>query len=411
MNPSYRILNTACFLLLAFFICFPPAMLHAKAVKDTRGLCIECHSKRVAEITGKATVHQPVKDGKCTSCHNPHASKYSGLLAYRGGDLCYDCHDRKKGFANVIVHKPVEEGNCLSCHDAHSSDRKGLLKKAEGDVCLSCHPKEGVMAKKNVHPEVKKGRCTACHNPHSSDREGLLARDKKSLCAGCHPGTGEAFAKAHSGYKVSGTDCLGCHSPHSSDRKGIMKASLHKPFEENKCEACHRAGSTDTIKSGIALCVDCHKTAMGGFNKIKSHLIAGNSGNLCITCHSPHASDEKHMLKDKEAKVCYGCHSDTKEYVAKSAYKHPKLGICSNCHASHGSNSQYFLVKGGDTCSQETCHPTEGKFTHPIGEKVIDRHSKMPMDCSTCHNPMGSPESMILRFEKDRELCVQCHQI
>ncbi|HLA50709.1 MAG TPA: cytochrome c3 family protein, partial [Thermodesulfobacteriota bacterium] len=100
-----------------------------------------------------------------------------------------------------------------------------------------------------------------------------------------------------------------------------------------------------------------------------------------------------------------------KEYVAKSNHKHPKLGICTDCHTSHGSNSQFFLTKGNDTCAMENCHSTQGKFTHPVGEKIIDPRSKTPMDCSTCHNPMGSPEKAILRFEKDRELCVQCHQM
>jgi predicted CXXCH cytochrome family protein len=33
------------------------------------------------------------------------------------------------------------------------------------------------------------------------------------------------------------------------------------------------------------------------------------------------------------------------------------------------------------------------------------------MNCSTCHNPMGSPEESILRRGKDIELCIQCHQL
>ncbi|MBI3754392.1 MAG: cytochrome C [Deltaproteobacteria bacterium] len=393
------------------FIGFHPEIIHAKDVKDTQSLCYECHAKRVEELTKKAIVHQPVKDGKCTGCHNPHASKHSGLLAYTGSALCYNCHDQKKGFAGIIVHKPVAEGNCLVCHDAHSSDRKGLLKKTEAEGCFSCHAKEGIIAKKNVHPEVKRGRCTACHNPHSSDREGLLIRDRKSLCAGCHSGADAAFVKAHFGYKVGGTDCLGCHSPHSSDRKGLMKASLHKPFAENKCTACHPVGASTVIKNNSGLCTECHKASLAGFDKINSHLIAAATDNFCISCHNPHASDEKNLLKDKEARVCYGCHNDTKEYVARSNHKHPRLETCSDCHTSHGSNNQFFLTKGSDTCAMENCHAAQGRFTHPIGEKIIDPRSKTPMNCSTCHNPMGSPESAILRFEKDRELCIQCHQV
>lgn len=410
IKPSYGYL-AGIIIAMAVFLCLEQGAGNAKAVKDTKGLCIECHTQKVEGFTKKAAVHQPVVEGKCTSCHNPHASKHAGLLSNIGTNLCYSCHDQQKGFTGAIVHKPVLEGNCLSCHDAHSSDRKGLLRKTEAEGCFSCHAKEDLLNKQNVHTEVKNGRCTVCHNPHSSDSEGLLIKDKKSLCIGCHPGTGEAFTKAHMGYKVGGTDCLSCHSPHNSDRKGILKASLHKPFEENKCASCHIAGSTAVINGGIGLCAECHKTVLSGFNKINNHLGAGGGENLCAACHNPHASDEKHMLKDKEARLCYGCHNDSREYSAKSKYKHPKLGICSDCHASHGSNNQFFLAKGSDTCSVETCHATQGKFTHPIGEKIIDPRSKTPMDCSTCHNPMGSPESAILRFEKNFNLCIQCHQL
>jgi len=409
MKPSRHLVGIV--IGLAVFFGLEHETGNAKTVKDTKSLCLECHSK-IAELTNRVTVHRPVRDGQCTSCHNPHASKRASLLADDDSNLCYNCHDRGgKGFTGTVVHKPVGEGKCLSCHDAHSSDRKGLLKKAEGDGCFSCHPKEGIIAKKNIHPEVKKGRCTVCHNPHSSDLNGLLIKDKKSLCAGCHPGAGEIFTKAHLGYKVSGTDCFGCHSPHSSDRKGLLKTTLHKPFGENQCTSCHSAGSTAVVKSGISLCTECHQTSLAGFNKINSHLIVGSNDNLCITCHNPHASDEKHLFKDKEDRVCYACHSDTKEYTAGSNHKHPKLGICSDCHTAHGSNSQFFLTKGTDTCAMENCHSTQGKFTHPIGEKIIDPRSKMPMNCSTCHNPMGSPEDALLRFEKDTELCIQCHQI
>lgn len=403
---SYALGIIICFVVI---VGFEETSIYAKSKVDTFALCLECHPK-TKDLTMKGRVHQPLKEGKCTECHNPHVSKHPTLLSDIGSELCYNCHDRKKGFIGIVVHRPVEEGNCLVCHNAHSSDIKALLKKAGGDGCFSCHPKEGIIAKKNIHPEVRKGNCLSCHNPHASDREGLLNKDRRSLCAGCHTET-VAFANMHMGYKVGGSDCLGCHSPHSSNRKGILKASLHKPFEENKCSSCHVAGSTAVVRTGMSLCVDCHKTSMEGFNKISNHLILGKNDSSCNSCHNPHASDERYLLKDKEKRVCYECHTDTKDYVAKSAHKHPKIGACLDCHVAHGSNDLFFLSKGSNTCSQEKCHETQGTFTHPIGEKIIDPRSKVAMDCSTCHNPMGSPESSILRFEKDKELCVQCHQM
>lgn len=380
----------------------------ATALDATKGLCLECHSK-AAHLIGKPVVHRPVRDGKCTACHNPHASRHSGLLADSGSALCFNCHDRRKGFDARVVHKPVEEGKCLSCHDAHASVNAFLLEEPGGKSCFSCHPQEGLMAGKNVHPEVKKGNCRVCHSPHAAAFDGLLVKKRKALCAGCHyPENGRRAAKPCV-YKVVGSDCTGCHSPHSSDRKGLLKAELHSPFEAKKCEKCHKGGAPYSGNTGgVGRCLECHDKTMASFNKINSHLIAGVQ-NSCTNCHNPHASDEKNLFRHKAEKVCFGCHSDSKEFVAKSSHTHPGIDRCSDCHVSHGSNNRFFLSGGGETCLSEACHLTQGSFSHPVGDKVIDPRSNSPMDCSTCHNPMGSPEEFILRFKKDRELCVQCH--
>lgn len=375
---------------------------------DTKGLCLECHSKATA-LLDKAVVHRPAREGKCTACHNPHTSKYPGLLADSGSVLCYNCHERKKGFEARVVHKPVEEGKCLSCHDPHSSANASLLREPVEKSCFTCHPQEVIVAKKNVHPEVKKGHCTACHSPHASANDGLLVKEKKAICAGCHyPKSGERLAKACV-YNVAGTDCTGCHSPHSSDRKGLLKTGLHRPFEEKKCGSCHKEGLIYSADTVVTPCPECHKKTMSSFNKINSHL-AGGVKNKCNNCHNPHSSDEKNLLRDKRSKVCFACHEDSQAFVAKSKYKHVKLENCSDCHVSHGSNNRFFLIGGAENCSAENCHATQGRFTHPIGEKYIDPRTKTPMDCGTCHSAMGSPEMNILRFEKDRELCIQCHQ-
>ncbi len=391
-------------------VCLYERLAYGRAQKDTIDLCLECH-QTTGEAINKGKAHLPVKEKGCTSCHNPHASRHPGLLNYTLSELCYRCHEQGRGFSGPVVHKPVAEGHCLGCHEPHSSVNKALLTKAGEDVCFGCHRQEEVVSKKVVHPEVKKGNCTVCHSPHSADKEGLLVKDKKGLCSGCHKGEEATFIKVHDNYQVAGSNCLSCHSPHSSDRKGILKANLHKPFEERRCAICHSQGSKETIKVGTAICMDCHSDSMDGFNKINNHLLAGEGGDVCSNCHNPHASDGKHFLKDKEDRVCFGCHIDTRWHMAKGNSKHPKLEGCSNCHTSHGSNNQFFLTKGDDTCSIGDCHPAQGRFTHPIGEKVIDPRSKEPMSCSTCHNPMGAEERFILRFEKDKELCIQCHQM
>ena len=395
-------------ILLVNILCFLVSVDrgHAASNKKVKELCIECHST-VNTFLKRPVVHKPVKDGKCTACHNPHVSRYAGLLSESSSDLCYKCHERKNGFEGAVIHKPVEEGKCLVCHDPHASKKTFLLDKSGGDMCFSCHPKKEIMAKKNIHPEVKKGNCASCHAPHATNFNGLLLKDRKKVCSSCHYPSGGKQGKPCV-YEVKGSDCVGCHSPHSSDRKALVKAQLHAPFENRKCSACHDDSKSFRVESSITRCLECHKKTMESFNTINSHLMA-EQNNSCVTCHNPHASDENNLFNDNMKKVCFECHSDSEKFVDQSNYSHPALNICSDCHVSHGSNNRYFLSEGSETCSAEKCHPSQGTFVHPVGEDVIDPRSNSSMDCTTCHNAMGSPEKFILRFEKDRELCLQCH--
>ncbi|HHL40064.1 MAG TPA: hypothetical protein ENJ37_06130 [Deltaproteobacteria bacterium] len=388
-----------------------PAAAEAGEVSHrvTKQLCAECHDTSRA-LAAKPYQHRPVELGKCTACHNPHASRHAGLLSEEGGRLCFNCHEQDEGFKGAVLHAPYASGRCLECHEAHVSDNAGLLKVAGGKGCYLCHKRDEIVAGANVHPEVKKDHCTACHNPHSSDNVGLLTADRNSVCARCHYKDGAPVIPCP--YEVAGTDCLGCHSPHSSDRRAILRASLHDPFEKKDCAACHSGADGGEVRPGIAVCLKCHEKVMEGFNKLASHLMpAPGGGNACSNCHNPHGSDRMALLRDKESRICYRCHSDARQFVADSLYVHPDLEKCTECHASHGSNEPFLMARGAETCSSSRCHATQGTFTHPIGEDVIDPRSGGAMDCNTCHNPMGSPEETILRDEKDRGLCIQCHQV
>jgi predicted CXXCH cytochrome family protein len=53
---------------------------------------------------------------------------------------------------------------------------------------------------------------------------------------------------------------------------------------------------------------------------------------------------------------------------------------------------------------------TQGKFSHPVGDKVIDQRTGQMMTCVTCHDPMGSEHRYHLVMSAKKELCVQCHR-
>src|SRR3972149_11790179 len=105
-NIKYNVSILMNFLVIALSVFVGIDYAHAANVRDTKSLCLECHSK-AASLREKPVVHSPVKEGKCTACHNPHASKYSGLLADSDSTLCFNCHERKKGFDGRVVHKPA----------------------------------------------------------------------------------------------------------------------------------------------------------------------------------------------------------------------------------------------------------------------------------------------------------------
>jgi predicted CXXCH cytochrome family protein len=72
----------------------------------------------------QANVHAPVKLGMCDSCHNPHTARFPKLLAKKGAELCYTCHQDEAAWSQGSVHTPIKEGNCLACHDPHASPNK-----------------------------------------------------------------------------------------------------------------------------------------------------------------------------------------------------------------------------------------------------------------------------------------------
>lgn len=177
--------------------------------------CLSCHE---ALSKGKV-VHAALKEG-CPTCHGgidarvvPHGKTNDlpkGLSSKQPG-LCFDCHDKGE-FGKKKVHDPVAEGSCTTCHNPHASEFVALLTKEPIRVCLECHSE--VRKKPHAvtgfgsagHPigllrrgqkdfaddPARKGRkfyCGSCHNPHSSDFGRLFRYPAKltyDLCTQCH---------------------------------------------------------------------------------------------------------------------------------------------------------------------------------------------------------------------------------
>ncbi len=81
-------------------------------------------------------VHPPVKDGMCTTCHNPHDSALPKLLQQPLKCLCTSCHPDKIGFK--YAHGPASTGDCHVCTRAGGRYPPGALPRHRHAVTGSC---------------------------------------------------------------------------------------------------------------------------------------------------------------------------------------------------------------------------------------------------------------------------------
>ncbi len=330
----------------------PHAGAEAPLLKKARAvLCSTCHSP--SQVAKGEAVHSAVTRGQCLGCHDPHASDNPRQLARTGNALCLQCHDAKRagkpGAAAVVidlgkknVHPALEAGECMDCHAAHSSPWAKQLTKPLPALCYGCHDRKDT--EKRIHGAVALGRCNVCHDPHSSANDRLV-RDARpaDLCFRCH--SDDVTGRKHVHTPVALGECLLCHKPHGSANaknlgnpvpqlclgchNGIVdKKNVHPALTRFGCTGCHdphgSANDFQLLAAGNDLCLKCHASITGDHIFMsfdgKSHPLSGkpdpsHPGKTlsCLSCHSPHSSDNPKLFLKGTA----------------------KMEVCSNCHAKH----------------------------------------------------------------------------
>ncbi len=296
----------------------PDSML----VMPEQSLCFFCHGSMGAKLS-EAYPHQPFMTGRCTNCHDPHASDYGSLLAMAPDEICFTCHPMGEQLSRDQAHEPAKDGWCIDCHDPHASDFKGILVTNQRALCFRCHPDIATMGGLPVqHQPFLNDQCTGCHQPHGSDHEPLLNAESPKLCYNCHPSIEDQFAwpSAHPvGVKMT---CSSCHDPHAAQYSALLTA------KDNQ------------------FCYQCH-------NQIRA-VYEGSLHNrsLCVGCHTPHGSKWEPILRDSNPELCFRCHvTDDYDESNEAVYrnKHPvrpvrfdvnankPLTCTSSCHNPHGS--------------------------------------------------------------------------
>lgn len=304
-----------------------------KLTAEPPALCANCHDA----IGTKKSVHSPVSEGMCTTCHDPHASKEAKLLTAPASELCASCHADQTSHA--LLHGPVSAGACASCHLPHESDNAKLLVKAGDDLCFTCHGEvREMLAKKNVHPAIESG-CTSCHDPHGAAHPKLLAEAGAALCYQCHDAIAEQV-KGPSTHAALDTEkaCATCHSPHATDNAKLL------------------------VKTEKETCLSCHpKVLDAGMTFLHGPIQEGR----CTACHRPHGGTERKLLNasfpaapyvpytDKAYELCFNCHQrDLLQYPDTSFATGFRDGE-RNLHFLHVNNAQK-----GRSC--RLCHTLHG---------------------------------------------------
>jgi predicted CXXCH cytochrome family protein len=272
-------------------------------------------------------VHGPVAVLQCTVCHQQSNPSRHQFLADHAATTCSSCHELN---LRDLVHQPVLDGNCLACHDPHHSEVPFLLKtSSEAQACGQCHEQSQGLDKKFVHGPVAVGACSLCHDPHSSYYSNLLNKQGTDACLNCHTAFEQHLRGSQFWHRPVSEDCSHCHDAHASDHPYQLKDE-----PRTMCLDCHQAKRSEiesatnfhaalTTQEG---CSNCHRTHASRFPKLLDQPVI----DVCLQCH-----DRPQVRPDGSVVAAVG------DELENSRFLHGPIreGDCTSCHNPHGSKN------------------------------------------------------------------------
>ncbi|HET9599755.1 MAG TPA: cytochrome c3 family protein [Anaeromyxobacteraceae bacterium] len=193
---------------------------------------------------------------------------------------------------------------------------------------------------------------------------------------------------------------------------GTKAAVVHAPYGSGECTMCHQSNDPKkpgpVIKAGNALCYDCH----GEFEEIMARKYKHPPAvEACTNCHNPHDAKEKKLLHAELASQCLDCHKPIKQIVENAKVKHGALSSgqkCANCHNPHGTNIEKLLINlPFDQCVN--CHSVDDmkdwngvtltNFKRFLEDNKVWHAPVEAKDCSACHKTHGADNFRLLVAE------------
>jgi DmsE family decaheme c-type cytochrome len=229
------------------------------------------------------------------------------------------------------------------------------------------------------------------------------------------------------GYAGS-AECLDCHKKQlthfgETQHGKLLLQHPRNATEQLGCEACHGPGkahaeSGGEVRGGLitfggkkpssvetrnTTCLQCHEKTARLLWEGSTH----ESRNVaCTNCHTlmQNNSERANLKFATVIATCGTCHA--KEKNAAMLASHMPLGEnkleCTSCHNPHGSPNPSLLLASS---TNETCYSCHAEKRGPF----LWEHAPVVENCANCHDPHGSNHEKMLKLSRPR-LCQQCHQ-
>lgn len=113
----------------------------------------------------------------------------------------------------------------------------------------------------------------------------------------------------------------------------------HTPYKERACIKCHSTELPGTITiAQDEICFSCHEN----FQKKYPFIHGPVAGGFCTTCHAPHFSENKKLLKRIGQNLCLNCH-EAEQIMTNKAHLEIGNTSCTECHNPHGGSDHNIL--------------------------------------------------------------------
>ncbi len=261
----------------------------------------------------------------------------------------------------------------------------------------------GILSASDKSPVSGTATCTSagCHAEMLS--YATLHKAAEDDCESCHD-AGEGDHPGQDGPEFTLADdvpelCYTCH-----DEKNT-RAVVHDPVAEGDCLSCHSPHGSDEPKlleePAGSLCETCHD--QNDEAAVSKH--GPVSGGECIACHNPHESDLPRLLKQRSPELCLGCHEEQQAQTKLSSVHDAFEDDCLNCHEPHAASNSPLLSDAVPQlcfdCHDDIEDSVDNMST--VHEPLNDEAS-----CLSCHSPHAS-DSATLLDEEPPDLCFNCH--